>query len=276
MKVFITGIRGFLGSNLAAALEARGHRVLGSSSAAGDALRMRIGEPVDPAVFGDADTIVHCAHDFRPGTLELNVAGSQLLFDAGRGRHRILISSHSARRDAVTEYGMSKYRIERFYLGEEETVVRPGLVIGAGGLFGRNLRTMRSLRIIPLIDGGRDAVPVVAISDFSEAMVNMIESGRRSVYNLFNKFMPGMREIVETVLRLQGRRALLVPLPYSLTFAAVRAAERLHVPLPFNSGSLRALKLNRKCVHQSDLPKLLNRETSLDAAIAHALGITPR
>ena len=32
MKVFITGIRGFLGSNLAAALEARGHEVLGSSA----------------------------------------------------------------------------------------------------------------------------------------------------------------------------------------------------------------------------------------------------
>ena len=36
-----------------------------------------------------------------------------------------------------------------FIWPEEETVVRPGLVIGAGGMFGRNLRTMRSLRIIP-------------------------------------------------------------------------------------------------------------------------------
>ena len=32
MKIFITGIRGFLGASLARTLEARGHRVTGSSS----------------------------------------------------------------------------------------------------------------------------------------------------------------------------------------------------------------------------------------------------
>ncbi len=267
MKVFITGIRGFLGSNLAAALEARGHEVIGSP-------RIRLGEPVDPAVFVDADTIVHCAHDFRPGAMERNVAGSGLLFDAGRGRRRIFVSSHSAREDAAGEYGISKYRIERTYLAGGETVVRPGLVIGSGGLFGRTLQTMRNLRIIPLVDGGRDRVPVLAIADFCEAMVNLIESERRSVYNLFNETAPSMREIVDTVLRIEGRHALVMPLPYALTLAAVKAAERLNVPLPFNAESLRTLRLNRRPVHESDLLKVVSRETSFEDAISQALGIT--
>jgi nucleoside-diphosphate-sugar epimerase len=271
VKIFIIGIRGFLGASLAGALQARGHEVRGSSRAS-----IRIGEPVDPAVFADAETIVHCAHDFRPGTVELNVAGSGLLFDAGNTRRRIFVSSHSAREDAVSEYGISKYRIERIYLDGRECVVRPGLVIGSGGSFGRSLRTMRNLRIIPLVDGGRDAIPVVAIADFCEAMVNLIESRRRGAYNLFNATMPSMREIVDTVLRLQARRALVMPLPYALTLATVKAAERLKLRLPFSTESLRTLRLNRRPVHESDLLKLVSRESSVENAIARALGIAVR
>ena len=266
MKVFIIGIRGFLGSNLAQALEARGHEVRGSSREA-----IRIGDTVDPVLFEDTDTIVNCAHDFRPGNLERNVAGARLLFDAARGRRRIFVSSHSAREDAVSEYGISKYRIERLYLGEGESVVRPGLVIGSGGLFGRHLRTLRSLRVIPLVDGGRDLVPVLATGDFCAAMVKLIASGREPAYNLFNETMPGMRDIVDTVLRLAGRRALVVSIPYGLASAAVTFAERCNIPLPFDSGSLRALKLNRKCVHQSNLRELLDRETPVETAIALSL-----
>ncbi len=281
MKVFITGIRGFLGSNLAEALEARGHEVIGSSRDGSNehwsTARIRLGEPVDPAVFADADTIVHCAHDFRSGAMERNVAGSGLLFEAGRGRRRIFVSSHSARADAAGEYGIAKYRIERIYLAggpdAGEAVVRPGLVIGPGGLFGRTLRTIRNLRVVPLIDGGRDPVPVLAIADFCEAMVNLIESGRRSACNLFNATMPSMREIVDTVLRIGERRALVVPVPFALALAAVKTAERLKVPLAFNAESLGTLRLNRRPVHESDLLKLVSRETDFEDAIAQALGI---
>ena len=160
------------------------------------------------------------------------MAGARLLFDAARGRRRIFVSSHSAREDAVSEYGISKYRIERFYLEAGEIVVRPGLVIGSGGLFGRHLRTLRSLPVIPLIEGGRDRVPVLAVADFSAAMVNLIESGRPGAYNLFNETMPRMREIVDTVLRLAGRRALAVSIPYGLASAAVTVAERCKIRLP--------------------------------------------
>jgi nucleoside-diphosphate-sugar epimerase len=270
MKVFITGIGGFLGSHLAGALEARGHQIVGKTA------RIRLGEQVDPAVFGEAETIVHCANDFRPGMLEVNVTGSGLLFDAGKGRRHIFVSSHSARVDAVGEYGISKYRIERLYLAGGETVVRPGLVIGSGGLFGRTLRTIRDLRIIPLVDGGRDAVAVLAIADFCEAMVNLIESGGCGAYNLFNATMPSMRAIVDIVLRIEGRRALVVPISYTLALAAMTAAARWKLPVAFNAESLGTLRLNRRPVHASDLRKLVRCETSVEDAIAQAIGTARR
>jgi NADH dehydrogenase len=271
MTIFITGIRGFLGSTLARTLEARGHRVLGSSSAATNMPQLRIGEPVDPAIFADADTVIHCAHDFEVGALERNVRGSRLIFEAAGTRRQIFISSHSARPDAVSEYGIAKYRVERFYLDAGQSLVRPGLVLGAGGMFDRHLRLICHSRVIPLVDGGSDPVAVLALSDFSLAMLKAVEASEPLVLNLFNQTEPAMREIVETALRLRQRRALILPIPYTLAAFAVGAAERFRLPLSFNSGSLRAMKLNRKRLHESNLRSLLGYETDLETAIARSL-----
>jgi nucleoside-diphosphate-sugar epimerase len=274
MKVFITGIRGFLGSHLARELAARGHTVLGSASVPGQGFPcIRVGEPVDPAVFGDSDTVVHGAHDFTPGSLELNVSGAQLLLTAAHPRRQIYLSSYSARPDAIGEYGVAKYRIENLFLDLHETVVRPGLVIGSGGLFGRTLRYLRRSPVIPLLDGGRDLVPVLAIADYATAMSNLIESGSGLVYNLFNERLPTMRELVDTVLKLDGRHALRLPIGYRLALAGLVAAERLRIPLPVGSGSLRALKLNQQCVHESNLRLVLDTETSLEEMLKQAMAV---
>ncbi len=121
------------------------------------------------------------------------------------------------------------------------------------------------------MDGGRDVVPVLAIADFCEAMTAILESGRRSVYNLFNETEPAMRQIVETVLRLTGRRARLVPVPYTVAFGLMRAGEALGVRVPLQSGSLRAMRLNRRRVHESNLRELLKIETSLEEMLRCAL-----
>jgi len=267
MKIFITGIRGFLGSQIADVLRARGHTVLGSSTSPEHPPCLRMGDAVDPKIFEDADTVVHAAHDFTPGALERNVAGSRLLFEAASGRRQIFISSHSARPDAICEYGISKYRIEQAYLTAGQAIVRPGLVIGPGGVFARTLRTLRTSRIIPLVDGGRDAVPILAIADFRDAMVALIESGASGAYNLLSEEMPAMRELFETVLRIDSRRAVLVPIPFRVALAAIGTMEFLHVPAPFNADSLRAVRLNRVCIHQSNLRDLLPGVTSLEVAI---------
>jgi nucleoside-diphosphate-sugar epimerase len=271
MKIFITGIRGFLGANLARTLAARGHRVSGSSSEETHLARLRIGEPVDPAIFADADTVIHCAHDFLPGALERNVRGSRLILEAAGGRRQIFMSSHSARKDAVSEYGIAKYRIERDYLDAGQTVVRPGLVIGAGGMFGRHLQMIRNSRVIPLVDGGSNPVAVLALSDFCMAMVKVVEASGQIILNLFNRTEPPMREIVDAVLRQDHRRALIIPVPYGLAASGVAVAERLRVPLSFNSGSLSTMKLNRKRVHESNLCELIGAETALETAIAQSL-----
>jgi hypothetical protein len=73
------------------------------------------------------------------------------------------------------------------------------------------------------------------------------------------------------VIRLSRGRALVLPVPYSLAAIGVGVAELLRLPLSFNSGSLRTMKLNRRRVHESNLPDLIDAETALETAIACSL-----
>ena len=125
--------------------------------------------------------------------------------------------------------------------------------------------------VIQLVDGGSDPVAFLALSDFSLAMTKVVETGGQLAVNLFNSVEPPMREIVDTVLRLSHRNALIVPVPYRLAAFGVSAAERLRLPLSFNSGSLQTMKLNRKRVHESNLLDLIGDETDLETAIARSL-----
>ena len=277
MRIFITGIRGFLGSSLESALLQAGHFVTGSTSAP-DPSRpelpvFRLGETPDPKLFGDADVLIHGAHDFTPGALQRNLDSARQLCLAAGPRRQIFVSSFSARPDALGEYGISKYRIEQFFLQQGQTIVRPGLVVGAGGLFGRQLRFLTASPLIPLLDNGRSPIPVLALADYCQALRVLLAApppGERA-FNLFNPDMPDMRELVEAVLRISGHRALLLPVSYRLARTVLSLAERLRLPLPATTAGLEADRLNRQCVHRSNLQTLVPQPATLQEMLQAAL-----
>ncbi len=269
MRIFITGIRGFLGSSLERALLRAGHLVTGSASTP-DPSRpelpvFRLGEMPDPKLFGEADVLVHGAHDFTPGAQQRNIESARQLCFAAGPRRQIFVSSFSARPDATGEYGIAKYRIEQFFLEQGHTIVRPGLVVGTGGLFGRQLRFLTASPVIPLLDNGRSPVPVLALADYCQALRVLLESPPpgEHAFNLFNPAMPTMRELVEAVLRSSGHRALLLPVSYRLAWTALSLAERLRLPLPATTAGLEAGRLDRQCIHRSNLPLLVPQPATL-------------
>jgi uncharacterized protein YbjT (DUF2867 family) len=230
---------------------------------------MRIGEPVPSELFGDAELVIHGAHDFDPGAMEKNVEAAIRLFETAGDRRQIFISSCAASPDAAGEYGAAKFRIENFFLDHGKVIVRPGLVIGRGGLFGRQLRFMTSSPVIPLLDAGRTHIPVVGVTDFCSAMCAVVAGDQRvREFNLFNTDMPTMRELTESVLRASGHRALLLPVSYSLAEVSLRLAEALRIPLPVTTQNLRgALQV---CTHRSNLEAVVPRPATLDEIVRAA------
>jgi NADH dehydrogenase len=251
MRIFITGIGGFLGSALAKHLAARGHELRGSSRS-----EMRLGGPFDASVFAGMDAVVHCAHDFTAGARRKNVDGTRAWFDAAAAqgaRLQVLLSSYSAHAGAESEYGQTKFEMERMF----ETVMRPGLVMGDGGLYRKQRAALLRMPVVPVIGDGLQPTAVIRIEHFLEAATVVIEGERTGAFNLFYEKQPSYRELVRAIEAGAGQRTIFLPIPAGLALALARAAEALHLPVPVKPGQIRALMGNRSAPWRSDLASLL-------------------
>jgi nucleoside-diphosphate-sugar epimerase len=249
MRIFITGIGGFLGSALAAHWSARGHEVRGSRR-----IEMQLGGPFDASVFAGVDAVIHCAHDFAPGARHKNVEGTRAWFAAAAAqgaRLQVLLSSYSARADADSEYGQIKFEMERMF----QTVLRPGLVMGEGGLYQKQRAALRRLPVVPVLGDGMQPTAVIRIEHFLEAATRVVEEERTGAFNLFYEKQPSYRELVRAMKA--GQRTTFLPIPAGLALGLAHAAEILHVRVPVKPSQIRALLGNRSAPWRSDLPSLL-------------------
>jgi NADH dehydrogenase len=222
--------------------------------------------------FAGVDVVVHLAYDREAG-IEVNFAGVGRVFDAAAAAgvaRQIFVSSYSARPDAVSEYGRLKYRLETFFLHRGHTIVRPGLVIGDGGLFARNMEKILHTPLMPLLDGGIDLLPVVAAGDLALAITVLLDR-QPGAYNLFNPELVTMRRFVAEINRAAGHRAVYFSIPVKWAVRALFCASKLRVRLPIDLDNLRGLKQNQKCPYASGLETLVPEYHSFESMIQAAV-----
>ncbi len=265
MNVFITGINGFLGRELARSLEGRGHRISGSVRSQAkkvDAPTPRnsvlaLDESFDDTVFAGMDAIIHCAHDTSRGAYDLNVQGTRRLAEAASRQRvglQLFVSSYSARRAAPSEYGRAKWELQNIFLEHELTVLRPGLVIGNGGLFARLYGLIERYPVVPLIDGGRGHIPVIDIRDFATAVDGVLVARSVGLKGLYLAERPSLKQLASEIREISGAKSLFVSLPFRLACLAVWTLERgLRRDLPIGIENLRAFAANQSCDDPSDL-----------------------
>ena len=212
MRVFITGVTGFLGSSLASHLSALRHEIRGTSTGAanpsrggegGSTFRHRLGQPVDDAMFTGVDAVVHAAHDLSPGSRRTNVEGTIALAEAARSRgvgRQIFISSYSAHPGALSEYGQTKGDLQAWFLAAGLTVAQPGLVIGRGGLYARIAEVVKTRRVVPVVSPGA-LVPVIALGDFNQSLAALIESPQAGLVRLYLDERVTMRRLMREIRR---------------------------------------------------------------------------
>jgi NADH dehydrogenase len=277
----MTGVNGFLGTHFARHWSSLGYKVRGAARHWPDprveplldrCIALSLGEDPRPEDLTGADVVVHLAYDRKAG-IESNVTGVRRVFDAANAvgvSRQIFVSSYSARPDAVSEYGRLKYQLETFFLERGQTVVRPGLVIGNGGLFGRNMDRILHTPLLPLLDSGIDLLPVVAVEDLVLAMTILLY-GAPGAYNLFNRELIPMRRFVTAVNRAGRHRAVYFSIPLNWAIGALSCAARLRIRLPVDLDNLRALKQNQHCIHASDLDALVPDSRSFESMIQAAV-----
>jgi nucleoside-diphosphate-sugar epimerase len=269
MKVFVTGGSGYLGSRLAAHWREKGAAVVAASRR-----DLTLGQPFHTEIFNGVDLLIHCAHDFthdsNQAAFAANVEGTRALYDAARTSgvaRQIFISSYSARADALTEYGRVKYALEQFFLSKGETVVRPGVVIGYGGMFGRNMDLLLRLPLIPLLNGGVELIPVIGIRDFVTAVDEIVEGCGPGGYNIFEPELVPMEKLVRTLNRLAGHHALYFSVSTAIAMGFLAATAKLGIRIPVVRSNLEALRQNQQTVYTSDFAGGSSLDEILRAAI---------
>ncbi|HKY41672.1 MAG TPA: NAD-dependent epimerase/dehydratase family protein [Pyrinomonadaceae bacterium] len=281
MNVFITGINGFIGSALARALLQQSHRVIGTvsskeklASVAGHSTKsyvLRINEEFDREILQGIDVLVHCAYDLRKGKSVDNIEGTKKLVQAAieQGvKWQIYVGSYSAHENAVSEYGRTKLELEKLFLSMGQIVVKPGLVVGNGGIFLKMSDFVRKFPVAPLIDGGRGKLTIVSIADLTSAFVQLIENPRPGCFRLYNDEQVTFKEVLVQVKRAGGFNTILVPVPGQLILAGLWMAEKLKLPIQVDAGNLKGFQANQSVQPTSDLRQFVSHPMALTEMIA--------
>jgi nucleoside-diphosphate-sugar epimerase len=272
MNIFITGIHGFIAGHLRAFLQDKGNHVCGSTSRmseppdrgspGGKIYRHKLGEQFEGSMFTGMDVVIHCAHDFQKGALRRNIEGTLALAEAARHQQaskQIFVSSLSARPDAQTEYGKAKYTIEKDFKKNNGLIVRPGTVLGSGGIFARMVGLVQKFPVVPLLDGGKSQMYMIGIDDLCRAIYQIIMANNNfTEYNLYYPESVTLQEILITLRRLLKRKILFLPVPSKFLILPLTFFNTIGIKLPVDIDNLRGFIKSQAMPYPSDLPKVID------------------
>jgi NADH dehydrogenase len=237
----VTGANGFIGQHLVSHFADAGWDV--RSLARPD---WELTQPLGSSLTG-AEVVVHTAlvPYARPKAHDLNVSGSRMVIEevrAQRGTRLIFLSSVSARATAGSSYARDKYEIQSMLNGPFELAVRPGLVLGNGGLFDRIRSVVARGRIVPLVGGGHQRVQTVHIDDLVQAIDAAIRTERAGVLTIAESTPVEFRTLLAECARQMNRHVFFVSVPARLVGMILSALEGLGFVLPVSRDNLIGLQ----------------------------------
>jgi nucleoside-diphosphate-sugar epimerase len=284
LRIGITGARGFIGRNAVEHFASRGwetHAYQRDPAASPrDGVRTHrfvMPDGIDERSFEGLDVLIHGALvEYGPAHRDadrINLAAAERVRDIAR-RHDIrviFLSTLSAHAAARSHYGRNKLELESVFDARRDTILRLGLVLGNGGLFGSMVDVVRGSAVIPLPDGGRQPIQTLWMGDLLDVLERVAARGLAGRYDLATAEVYTMRQVYETVMRGLSLRRTLVPVPLALVGFGVATLERLRVPFSINSENVLGLQCLRAFDNARDLAALEVEPLSLDASVARLL-----
>ncbi len=285
-KVLITGANGFIAKNISKVLKQAGFFVIGTSRVTkpvpyyDEIFYGVLGEPLkDVYEKHEIEVIIHCAYDKDDIDNIRNAEGTIIWAEQAEKNSvglQIFISSLSADENASTPYGQKKYETEEWFLKHNHAVLRPGLVIGNGGLFQAMVSIVRKSPVIPLIDMGKTMMYLTDIDILSEivrdTVMNKIKVERGVIWYVQQEMPFTFLEILKEICKKYKLFRIFIPIPYFAVSLLLNLTEKVKfLKLGLNINNLKGLRQLNNKKFKSDLNSLGYREYSLTTLINKSL-----
>jgi nucleoside-diphosphate-sugar epimerase len=293
--VGITGASGFIGCHLVRHLAARGYtvrafvRAPGARAAAEASTGPAPGSVSErrfvlPDGFDEHDleglaAIVHGALvEYGPGQRDadrVNREGCERLIAAARrrGTRVIFLSTLSAHEGARSHYGRIKLALESRFDPSSDCVLRLGLVLGEGGLFGSIVGLIRGARVIPLPDGGRQPIQTLWMGDLVRAIENVIARGLSGRFDVAAPEVHRMHDLYRAIMAGTGVSPRLVSVPLGLVELGAMTLEALRIPFPIRRENVLGLRALRAFDTAASMRALgIERPVGLEESVQRLLG----
>ncbi len=280
--VLISGASGFIARHLAKVLKNPGIKIIGIDVEPrpikhfDEIYEGRLLESLrDVFDKGKVDVFIHCAYHMGKDEYRTNVTGTILWAEQALKNNvplQIFVSSISARADSLSVYGLLKYETEKWFIQNDQAVIRLGLVIGNGGLFQRMVSMVQKWPILPLLNKGRSSVYFVGIKDVCDVIRDLAlgeDSVRKgSIVNFFQPNPVILRLVLQEIRKQYELSCIFIPVPYRLVLNSVLLLERIpFLKLKINSNNIKGTRQNDNLALDSDFCHLGYRESSIKVLI---------
>jgi nucleoside-diphosphate-sugar epimerase len=142
-------------------------------------------DDLDKKLFEDVDICIHLAFQFEKqerNGMDVNIFAAENLKRLNLAKY-VFISSFAAA-SPVTDsyYGKYKLAVEAFF--KDDLIIRPALVLGAGGLFERLKVQLSKTKFVPLLNDGKQIIQTILLEDLVESSIYLIENQAKGVFHL--------------------------------------------------------------------------------------------
>lgn len=153
------------------------------------------------------------------------------------------------------------------------TAIRPGLILGNGGMFASMRDYLRRKRNIPVFNGGTQPLQTVFVNDLIAAIDTLISSDLKGVFTFCEHDPVHYKEFYAELCRQLKVTPRFISIPFWVAGCMVSCANAVGITLPFNHDNLKGLKLMRGHSSKEDAEAIGvqpgNYKDNLERAIKH-------
>lgn len=254
--VAITGASGFIGKHLCKHFANAGWNVLALQRTANNSSQARttvipysIEEELSPEL-NAANCIIHAAYitaqDDRDA-YNKNVIGAQRLLkwaEQDARRRVVFLSSLSALDDATSIYGQQKFHIQQLF-GVPHMVIKPGLVLGEGGLFGEMKKYLTTHSIVPVFGNAMQPLQTIHVNDLCKFIELVLEKDRAGTFVAAEEDPVPYITFYSEIARLLNKKIRFVRFPFWFIKMILRLASLFGIKLPIHIDSVKGLEQMR-------------------------------